>query len=118
MHRIYDFIFCFASCVALAEIRQKNISALVGEYIYEYAVACQHLNILYIITSQAPLQFSRNTFQVELFPNYGTFSQAVIDFISYYGFKKFAIIYDNVTGKPTKVFIIHSHRHTHSRKLK
>ncbi|KAL8617120.1 hypothetical protein ACOMHN_014290 [Nucella lapillus] len=83
---------------ALKEVRSQGVTAVIGPFHTEYSVACQHLRVPYLVTSQLPILEQSNAFVIELFPDHRVFSQAVLDMLRYYNFKKAAIIYDSPAG--------------------
>lgn len=83
---------------AVQEVRDQDISALIGPFVPQYSVACQHLRIPYLVTSQLPKDLQSDPFFIELFPNEGVFARSVLDVLKFYGFKKLAVIYDTKSG--------------------
>nr|KAG5709248.1 hypothetical protein BaRGS_018000 [Batillaria attramentaria] len=83
---------------ALKEVREQDVSALIGPFVPQYSVACQHLRLPYLVTSQIPRNQQPNPFFIELFPNEQVFARSVLDVLRYYGFKKVAFIYDTQAG--------------------
>ena len=79
-------------------MKSKDVRAVIGPFHHEYSVACQHLRVPYLVTSQMPSDLDTNAFLIELFPNGGLFSQAVLDVIKYYRYKKVAVVYHSSAG--------------------
>ena len=80
------------------DLKNKNLSAVIGPYNKVFAAVTDTLKIFYCVTSISPANRKSSRGLFEVFPEAKVFARAVSDLVEYYAFSKIAVISDSLPG--------------------
>nr|XP_022327935.1 glutamate receptor ionotropic, kainate 3-like isoform X2 [Crassostrea virginica] len=75
-------------------ISKQNITAVIGAYSETYVYATCFERVPYIVTSGVPHDVVESPFLLNIQPGIPTFALAINDIITYFGWRRVAVIYD------------------------
>lgn len=75
-------------------ISKQNITAVIGAYSETYVYATCFERVPYIVTSGVPHDVVESPFLLNIQPGIPTFALAINDIVTYFGWRRVAVIYD------------------------
>lgn len=86
--------FFSSSFLASNFLNKNNITAVIGAYSETYVQAACFQRVPYIVTSGVPHDVVESPFLLNIQPGIPTFALAINDIVTYFGWKRVAVVYD------------------------
>lgn len=90
-------------------LNKNNITAVIGAYCETYVQATSFQRVPYIVTSGVPHDVVESPFLLNIQPGIPTFAMAINDIVTYFGWKRVAVVYDWEEGPPMMSLLIDRH---------
>lgn len=91
---IFNQFFFSSSFLASNFLNKNNITAVIGAYSETYVQAACFQRVPYIVTSGVPNDVVESPFLLNIQPGIPTFALAINDIVTYFGWKRVAVVYD------------------------
>ncbi|XP_048776991.2 glutamate receptor ionotropic, kainate 2-like isoform X2 [Ostrea edulis] len=90
-------------------INNRNISAIIGTYSETFVHATCFERVPYIVTSGVPHDVKESPFLLNILPGIHSYALAINDIMTYFNWRRVAIIYDWEEGPPVVSLLVDRH---------